>query len=120
MGKAQRWFAVWGGEVHPYVRTTQRQKWVDQRYKKYAAWKDAFRASLNVQDFPSDLDKEKRYSIEIVVMASGKLRCDGDNQIKAILDGAFRQDRRIKSIKYEVEERAGFDEARICLEEMAS
>lgn len=106
--------------MHPYVRTTQRQKWVDQRYKKYAAWKDAFRLALNTQDFPSALDKEKRYSIEIVVMSSGQLRCDADNQIKAILDAAFKQDRRVKIIRYEAEERAGFDEARILLEEVAS
>ena len=98
------WGCTWPGRIHPYVRTTQRQKWVDKRYKRYSAWKNAFSLFLNTKGFPSELVKGRRYRLYISVFVSGKLNCDGDNIIKAVMDAAWKQDRQIKMIEYFVEE----------------
>jgi hypothetical protein len=47
--------------IVPYVRTTQRQKWVDPRYKRYAAWKEWARYKANLAGWPTALDPKGGY-----------------------------------------------------------
>ncbi len=108
---------VWYGPIVPYVRTTQRQKWVDKRYKKYQAWKDAFRLSANTQGFPSDLDPSMDYAITLRVYLVGARRFDVDNFCKGSLDSLFTQDTRVASIKVDAEEYAGVDRVEVELVE---
>lgn len=81
--------------IQPYVRTTQRQKFVDPRYHKYAAWKRTLRIEANVAGFPRELKSDRRYRLSLDVYWRGKARADLDNLVKAVLDGLFDQDRRV-------------------------
>lgn len=99
----------WFGEIVPYVRTTQKQKWVDKRYKRYQAWKDKFRLSANTQDFPSELDPKVDYLVSIKAKVVGARRWDLDNVFKGVLDALFTQDQRVAAISGEAEEYAGMD-----------
>lgn len=108
-------YAIWNGPMVAYVRTTQRQKWVDKRYKRYQAWKEAFRACLNTQMFPSELDKGARYSLDIEISAKGKVRWDLDNACKAIQDAAWKQDHQIKVLKAVVLEDQDLDWVKVTL-----
>lgn len=107
--------AIWNGPLVPYVRTTQRQKWVDKRYKRYQKWKEAFRLCLNTQGFPIELVKGRRYEIEIEIYAEKKVKWDLDNAIKSCLDAAWSQDKGIKVIKAQVKEDQGIDFVKIML-----
>ena len=60
----------------PYVRTTQKMKFVDPRYKKYHQWKSAFRLWANTQGFPEELDLSRSYSIDITIWVRGRARGD--------------------------------------------
>ena len=108
---------VWYGAVVPYVRTTQRQKWVDKRYKRYQAWKDLFRLSANTQGFPADLDPSMDYCVTLKVFLSAARRYDVDNFFKGALDSLFTQDTRVASIKVDAEEYAGVDRVEVELTE---
>lgn len=113
------WVMHWPERVHPYVRTTQRQKWVDKRYKKYNEWRNAFRNWANAQSFPSELDPKKTYRLSVKIHLKGKSRADVDNLAKAIMDSLFKQDRRILGLTIDVFESAGLvDSASIMLTEM--
>lgn len=102
-------YAIWNGPLVPYVRTTQRQKWVDKRYKRYQAWKTAFRACLNTQAFPSELERGKTYELSVNIFASGKVRYDLDNAVKAVMDSAWTQDRQVKVLSAKINENVGTD-----------
>jgi len=108
---------VWYGAVVPYVRTTQRQKWVDKRYKRYQAWKDAFRLSANTQGFPSELDPSKCYSFVLRLFVSGYRRWDCDNAGKGALDSLFEQDNGVSEIYVKAEEYTGVDRVEVELVE---
>jgi Holliday junction resolvase RusA-like endonuclease len=108
-------YAIWNGPLTPYVRTTQRQKWVDPRYKKYQAFKDTFRLCLNSQLFPIELDKKTRYEVDIEISAVGKVRYDLDNGIKSVLDAAWKQDKQVKCIKAVLNEDEGVDFVKVIL-----
>ena len=101
------WEMHWPDKVHPYVRTTQRQKFVDPRYKKYSNFKRSFRLWANTQGFPEDLDPEKTYSLVVNIHLKGKATCDLDNQAKSIMDSAFPQDRRILNLTISAWEHSG-------------
>lgn len=108
-------YAIWNGPLVPYVRTTQRQKYADPRYKKYHAWKEAFRLCLNTQMFPEVLDPKTRYSLDIEISAKGKVRWDLDNACKAIQDAAWKQDHQIKVLSARVLEDEGIDYVKVIL-----
>ena len=106
--------AIFNGPLVPYVRTTQRQKWVDKRYKRYQAWKDAFRLCLNTQGFPSELGP-RRYELNVEIYANKKVRYDLDNACKAVMDSAWSQDKQIKILKAEIKEDQGIDFIKVTL-----
>lgn len=108
---------VWYGTLVPYVRTTQKQKWVDPRYKRYQAWKDVFRLSANTQGFPSELDPLTDYCVSIKIKLAGARRADVDNFCKGSLDALFTQDTRVAVINVEAEEYAGEDRVEVELTE---
>lgn len=112
------WYMYFPGPVHPYVRTTQRQKWVDRRYKAYRAWKEAFRVVANAQGVPDQLDHHKKYYLGCDIHVRGKARYDLDNAIKAILDALFRQDAPIREIYAKVYEGMKDDMVVIMMGEM--
>ena len=99
------------------VRTTQKQKWVDPRYKRYAAWKKAVRLIANVNGIPSHLDPKKSYRLDVLAYWKAKQRIDGDNLLKALMDSLWKQDRRITSIEYVACEHNGRELARVTLSE---
>ena len=107
------YYFEWPGIPVPYVRTTQRQKWVDPQYKRYMAFKKAFRVVADSGRIPSSLDPQKKYGIAIVIYTKRKLRGDLDNYVKSILDSLWEQDRQIKQIDVRVKE--GWTEDRTVL-----
>ena len=78
----------------PYKRTTQRQKFVDNGYKKYLAWKELVYWSFvkQIKKQPSKVFKsgEKYYAI-ITVYYMDKTHGDTDNVTKGILDAIFQK-----------------------------
>lgn len=106
-------------ELMGAVRTTQRAKFCDPRYKRYAQYKTLVRAIANQAGVPDDLDPKKRYRLDLVIYWTKKARADLDNILKSIQDGLFRQDRRILSIGCHTIENAGFDEAQVTVKEEA-
>ena len=108
---------VWSGPIVPYIRTTQRQKWVDPRYKKYAAWKDEFRLIANIQNFPATLDKDVDYSLAVTIRLAGARRYDCDNAGKGIADALFEQDTRISDFHVTAQEYTGEDRVEVELVE---
>ena len=107
--------AIFNGPLVPYVRTTQRAKWVSKPYKRYQAWKSAFRLCLNTQGFPSELGAAS-YELEVEIYANKKVRYDLDNALKAVMDAAWSQDRQIKVVKASLKEDQGidFDKVTLC------
>jgi Holliday junction resolvase RusA-like endonuclease len=104
--------------IQPYVRTTQRQKFCDPRYKKYAAWKSMVRVLANVAGWPQDLERDGRYKLSIRASWKGRARCDLSNIIKAVEDACFKQDRRVLWIvAYAEEDTQNPDRIFACLEQ---
>lgn len=117
MERAGKYKMFWEGPMVPYVRTTQKQKWCDERWKKYAAFKAEFRLVADVQNFPSDLDASLDYSILIHIWFTGSRRADVDNLGKSLLDSAFQQDKRIAEMHVVAHEYAGVDRVEVELSE---
>jgi len=88
------------GPLQGYVRTTQRQKWVDPRYKRYVDWKRAVRLFANLAGIPESLPADSRAVLSIAVTWKRKARLDGDNFLKGILDSLWSQDRRVMELHY--------------------
>ena len=86
------------GPIQGYVRTTQRQKWVDPRYKRYQRWKQTIRSIANVANVPEILCRDCRYQINVIVNWRRRPRCDADNVLKGLIDALWRQDRQIYNI----------------------
>jgi len=110
------WFLDWPAPLHPYVRTTQRQKFCDPRYKKYQSFKGVFRAAGNCAGIPNSLDKDKRYRIIFNTYCEGKSRADLDNLVKGVLDALFEQDNQIKEIWAKLHENHSESHTTIALE----
>ena len=99
------------------VRTTQKAKFVDPRYKRYASWKKVVRLIANSNGIPTHLDPKKSYRFEVLAYWKAKQRIDGDNLLKALMDSLWKQDRRITSIEYVACEHNGRELARVSLSE---
>ncbi len=102
------------------VRTTQRQKWVDPRWKAYQGWKTAFRLHANREGIPKELRKDSRYSVDILIHWRKRARCDADNLIKAALDALFEQDRRVLDIRCHTDENTGGESMRVSISESSN
>ena len=87
--------------IVPYVRTTQRQKFVDKRYKRYAEWKAFCRMAASAKGVPEALDKRERYEVHVAVYWRGSARADLDNCVKGLLDALWAQDRRVLKLTAE-------------------
>jgi Holliday junction resolvase RusA-like endonuclease len=101
------WNLTIPGPIMGAVRTTQRQKWCDPRYKVYQAYKERIRLMANLEGVPNELNKGAYYRLELQVFWAGAARADLDNVIKGVLDALFKQDRRVLSIKAHANERCG-------------
>lgn len=87
------------GRPVTYVRTTQKQKFVDPRYAKYRDFKNA------VAWYGKLATKEKMsgdISVQVTVYLTGQGRGDLDNYVKGLLDGCnqvcFEDDRQVVEI----------------------
>ena len=110
------WILNIDGPIVPYVRTTQRQKWVDPRYKRYAAWKSSVRLLATIARWPEELDRKKDYEIAVKVYWKARARADIDNCCKAAMDALFKQDRRILQLTAESVEYTGEEHLRLELD----
>jgi hypothetical protein len=66
-------------QLQGYVRTTQRAKWVDPRYKRYLGWKGLVRLLATVAGVPEELPRDCRAVVSASVTWNRKARLDGDN-----------------------------------------
>lgn len=117
MGRGS-WELTYTGEIVPYVRTTQRQKWVDPRYKRYQRFKDALRLVANTKGFPDSLNTGSAYSLSLTMYWRKKARADLDNLLKGILDSLFTQDRRVTKLDAVSYEQSGEEYLTLALREM--
>lgn len=77
------------GKFVPYVRMTQRSKWVNPRARAYLASKDALAWEYRRQMNGADLFERTPLKVTIdIIMTGGLHRVDLDNQIKALMDSA--------------------------------
>lgn len=111
------WYLDWPGPIVPYVRTTQRAKWVDPAYKRYQDFKTALRSFADTRGFPISLDNDKSYRILISIYLEGRSRYDLDNGVKGIMDALFVQDKRITEIWATFIERHKETQCTVTLEE---
>jgi Holliday junction resolvase RusA-like endonuclease len=94
------------GRPIPFVRTTQKQKFVDERYKRYQVYKQLVQISTRNQFKGSFGDSKLVVSINVYLSGSGvfKMGADGDidNYIKSILDSlnklVFNDDRQVMKV----------------------
>lgn len=103
----RQWKGSVEGPLCGYTRTTQRQKFVDPRAKRYEAWKKMVAWEARHQGFPPDLSDGIAYEFSVIVRWRRKARIDLDNIIKGLLDGIWPQDRGILSIHAEAGEHTG-------------
>lgn len=93
------------GPFKPYVRMTQRSKWVDPQAQAYLASKDALALQFQAQSgFWTPLARGVPLTVEIEIEhAGGFHNRDLDNEVKAILDAAqgvvYDDDRWIDQIR---------------------
>ena len=98
---------VINGPITPYTRTTQRQKFVDKRYKRYRASQDHIRLQLQaaMQREGWEMLPERTPLWVRVWFWPAKHNCDLDNLVKAVLDAAqrvvFKDDRWVDQISAE-------------------
>lgn len=106
-----------------YVRTTQTQKWVDKRYKKYQNWKDTIRllwlSEILKAGYKTDTlkfsiidsitfyvtvpvgEKLKGKKLEERLERVGKphqMKPDIDNMVKAFMDAVMKEDSHVHTI----------------------
>lgn len=105
-------------EIVPYVRTTQRQKWCDPRYKRYASWKGNVRDVADRAMVPDTLSGNQHYVIGVTVFWKKKARADLDNCVKGVMDACWSQDRRVKMIQASYEENYGSDSIHVRVAEI--
>ena len=95
------------------VRTTQRQKWVDPRYKKYQAFKERVRLIANAAGVPDEIPKDGSASVFIRIHWEKRARADCDNVGKSFLDALWKNDRRVLKLTIEAIEHEGREEATV-------
>lgn len=81
-----------GGNPVPYKRTTQKQMFVDKRYKIYTNWKAHVVATFikEFKTYPKNVFKPKiKYYVDIIVYYKDMTHGDTDNVFKGILDALF-------------------------------
>ena len=93
------------GKIKPYVRMTQRSKFVNPQAKEYLASKDAIGWQLRQQMADKQIEmipNKKPIVAHIEVYRPGVYQADLDNIFKAIMDAAqgivFQDDRYIVSL----------------------
>ncbi len=94
-----------GFRVHPYVRMTQRGKYVDREAIEYRGLKDALAHSLRAEMRECGYEMFGRRPLRVHIWLTterGLHRCDVDNLEKAILDACkgivFEDDRWIDDL----------------------
>ena len=78
----------------PYKRTTQRQKYVDEDYKKYQQWKAIVYFSFIKQlgKAPQNFfKKDQKYYVDIMIYFKDRTHGDSDNIMKGVLDAIFQK-----------------------------
>ena len=95
------------------VRTTQRAKFVDPNYKRYAAFKNHLRICADLVEVPCELEPRDSVSVEIQASWKKRQRIDLDNVVKSVLDGLWRNDRRVISIVASSKEQTGNEAAKV-------
>lgn len=98
------------------VRTTQRQKFVDPRYHKYARFKTLVRLLANQHDIPHSIRPTESFAVGIWVSWVKRQRVDLDNVVKSVLDALWANDRRVLCIQAESSEQTGQESAIIQVE----
>lgn len=83
---------------------------------RYLAQKDLIRCLANAAGVPDALDHAGRYKLTLEVFVHGKPKYDLDNQVKAILDACFPNDRRVLEIHAWTNELCNANRARVTLE----
>ena len=101
------------GPLMGAVRTTQRQKWVDPRYKLYEQFKNYVRLLGNQARIPDTLSSSDKVFVRFNVYWTKRARIDADNIIKGVLDALWPNDRRVLSLWYETKEEAVTEHAEI-------
>lgn len=93
------------GKIKPYVRMTQRGKWVEPNAIEYLRSKRSIQLQIKNQMTLADLDKlpdKTPLKASIAIRMPGVHKCDLDNLVKALLDAAqaiaFKDDRWIDAI----------------------
>ena len=92
------------GKIQPYTRTTQKQKFVDERYQRYRASQHGIRLQLRAQMRREGWEMlPERTPLDVCLwFYPADHRCDLDNLVKAVLDAAqgivFKDDRWVDSI----------------------
>jgi Holliday junction resolvase RusA-like endonuclease len=113
-------FRTWGFTLEApligYVRTTQRQKWVDPRYKRYAMWKKMIRLIGNTKGIPDKLTPADSVSVQVEVYWKKKATHDIDNVLKGVLDSLWSNDRRVVNVHAFCWENTGKEHANIKIE----
>lgn len=77
---------------HPYTRTTRRQQWVDERWRRYVNSRDHLRADVSVQMRqygwrPYTTGEHLSISVKVLTGRENYNDVDADNILKGILDG---------------------------------
>ena len=67
---------------------------------------------------PETLSPSKSYRLSVRAFWAKRQRLDGDNLLKAILDGLFKQDRRVTMMDYEALEGHDAERAFVTLTEL--
>lgn len=93
------WDFIVLGPLVGAVRTTQRAKWVDPRYQRYAVFKMLIRALADKAGVPSEIPSGHWATVSINVLWLKGARCDLDNLVKSVLDGLWKQDRMVLEIR---------------------
>lgn len=78
----------------PYKRTTQRQKFVDEGYKKYISWKNKVVADFvkSFSRYPHQvMSKDRKYYVDIKAFYKDRTHGDTDNVAKGINDALFQK-----------------------------
>lgn len=76
----------------PYKRTTQRQKWCDESYKKYLAFKELLKWEFRLQN-KAEPNLRGRYHVKLMATYKDNRHGDTDNVVKAVNDALFSDDK---------------------------
>lgn len=80
----------------PYVRTTQKQKWVSKPYKRYQEWKERLYIEFIKQNKKAPINifkPKKKYFLDCFAVHKNLSFADGDNILKGVNDALFKDDK---------------------------